>query len=120
MDIVKTTAGLLAAMLLQGCTTVVVIPEEQAFRPALQVTEMRVAWIVSDDPTTQCKRLAPKALGAHPQIPACAAWSRAAGTCTVVTSTTTSHQVLGHEVRHCFKGHFHPPLVHTATERTEP
>jgi hypothetical protein len=107
MDIVKTTAGLLAAMLLQGCTTVFVIPEEEAFSPAPKTAEMLVTWIVSDDPTTECKRLAPRALGAHPLIPACASWSRAEGVCTIVTASSTSHQALGHEMRHCFEGHFH-------------
>ena len=30
-----------------------------------------------------------------------------AGTCIVYTGTNTSHQLLGHEVRHCFQGNFH-------------
>jgi hypothetical protein len=112
MNIVKTTMAMLAAMLLQGCTTLVTMPAESAFKPNPQASEMLVTWVVSDDPTSECKRLAPK-LQMHPLIPACAKWSRTAGTCTVVTATTTSHQILGHEVRHCFEGHFHAPLART-------
>jgi len=39
---------------------------------------------------------------------ACSIWSVAAQECTIVTGPNTSHLALGHEVRHCFEGHFHP------------
>ncbi len=39
---------------------------------------------------------------------ACAIWSRSAQECTVVTGKVTTHVALGHEVRHCFEGAFHP------------
>jgi hypothetical protein len=29
------------------------------------------------------------------------------GTCIIHTSTDTTHQILGHELRHCFQGNFH-------------
>lgn len=38
---------------------------------------------------------------------ACAIWSRATRECTLVTGPRTTHLALGHEVRHCFEGHFH-------------
>lgn len=38
---------------------------------------------------------------------ACAIWSVAAQTCTVVTGPVVTHVALGHEMRHCFEGHFH-------------
>jgi len=37
---------------------------------------------------------------------ACAIWSVAAQTCTVVTGPVVTHVALGHEMRHCFEGHF--------------
>jgi hypothetical protein len=101
------TLTLALATLLSGCAATLQLPEEDAFRPAPQAPEMLVTWIVSDDPTKECQRLAPRALGAHPVIPACASWSRAQGICTIVTGAPTTHQALGHEMRHCFEGHFH-------------
>ncbi|WP_233254874.1 hypothetical protein [Limnohabitans sp. T6-5] len=38
---------------------------------------------------------------------ACAIWYVPGKECTVITSHKVSHAVLGHEVRHCFEGHFH-------------
>ena len=38
---------------------------------------------------------------------ACAIWSVRTKECTIVTGPTTTHLALGHEVRHCFEGHFH-------------
>lgn len=38
---------------------------------------------------------------------ACAIWSVRNKECTVVTGPNTTHLALGHEVRHCFEGHFH-------------
>jgi hypothetical protein len=29
------------------------------------------------------------------------------GTCIIYTSTNTTHQIFGHELRHCFQGNFH-------------
>jgi hypothetical protein len=29
------------------------------------------------------------------------------GNCVIYTSTNTTHQILGHELRHCFQGNFH-------------
>ena len=38
---------------------------------------------------------------------ACAVWYVPQKQCTIVTSPKVTHTVLGHEVRHCFEGHFH-------------
>ncbi|MBM3386780.1 MAG: hypothetical protein FJY36_03820 [Betaproteobacteria bacterium] len=38
---------------------------------------------------------------------ACAIWSVRNKECTIVTGPRTTHLALGHEVRHCFEGHFH-------------
>ena len=39
---------------------------------------------------------------------ACAIWNASTRECTVVTAKVTTHLALGHEVRHCFEGRFHP------------
>ncbi|WP_416548599.1 hypothetical protein ACHEXK_06730 [Limnohabitans sp. DCL3] len=39
---------------------------------------------------------------------ACAIWDVTTQECLIITGPQTSHLVLGHEVRHCFEGHFHP------------
>jgi hypothetical protein len=38
---------------------------------------------------------------------ACAVWQVATKECVIITGKQTSHVALGHEVRHCFEGHFH-------------
>jgi len=30
--------------------------------------------------------------------------------CTIVIPEKTSNNILGHEIRHCFQGHFHPAI----------
>jgi len=40
------------------------------------------------------------------QVQACAFWTQ--DTCTVVVGTTTTMHTLGHEIRHCFQGDWHP------------
>ena len=42
----------------------------------------------------------------HPPM-ACAIWDILKSECTVVTGPLVSHVALGHELRHCFEGHFH-------------
>jgi hypothetical protein len=46
---------------------------------------------------------------AHP-VEACAFWSKKpfVNLCTIYTSRRTTMDTVGHEVRHCFQGDFHP------------
>ncbi len=37
----------------------------------------------------------------------CAKFDRQRGNCTIYTHTNTTHQIFGHELRHCFQGNFH-------------
>jgi hypothetical protein len=39
---------------------------------------------------------------------ACAVWTKTTNECKIITGPNPNHLVLGHEVRHCFEGHFHP------------
>ncbi|PUE06387.1 hypothetical protein B9Z51_16375 [Limnohabitans sp. T6-5] len=38
---------------------------------------------------------------------ACAVWNVKTNVCTIMTEPYASDEVIGHEVRHCFEGHFH-------------
>jgi len=95
------------ALLATGCTLTVQIPEEKAFHGNPKAPVMAITWIAVDDPTSECKRLLPKDQAFHPVVAACASWDFEKRKCTIVTGKPTSHQVLGHEVRHCFEGAFH-------------
>jgi hypothetical protein len=96
-----------ACVFLSGCTVVTHIPEEFAFYPVPVVQGVEVTWIVADNTTDKCKKLFPEKMQSYPHIPACAGWSHEAKTCVIVTGKVTTHQILGHETRHCFEGAFH-------------
>ena len=38
-------------------------------------------------------------------VSGCAVWTGMS--CTIYTRPMTSHEILGHELRHCFEGHYH-------------
>jgi hypothetical protein len=38
---------------------------------------------------------------------ACAVWNVKTNVCTIISGPNVPNEVLGHEVRHCFEGHFH-------------
>jgi len=95
----------LMTALLTGCAGMLTIPEEGKFTANPKPGEVRITWLAVADPTAKCKELFPQTMMRHPVIPACAGW--AGDQCLIVTGTPTNHQVLGHEVRHCFEGNFH-------------
>ncbi len=73
------------------------------------MSEVKLRWIVRDDVAQYCARaikMGQEQAYITPPL-ACAVWDKAAQECTIVTGSTTSHLALGHEVRHCFEGHFH-------------
>lgn len=118
MNIIKTKSvlrswGLVCAVLLTaGCST---LPMEEyaQFTPAPVgqriMNQVKISWEVRDDVADFCAKA--KGMGKEqafltPPI-ACAIWHVPLKECTVVTGRHTSHVALGHEVRHCFEGHFH-------------
>lgn len=102
---------------LTGCQTLGplhIAPHEfESFVPLPEgqriMNHVRIKWEVREDVAEYCAQAAH--LGreqAHMTPPvACAIWSVASKECTVVTGPEVNHLVLGHEVRHCFEGHFH-------------
>lgn len=83
----------------------------EAKPPAQRVMNVvSLRWEVRDDVAAYCAKVTgmgrERAYITPPM--ACAIWSVAAKECTIVTSRKTTHLALGHEVRHCFEGQFHP------------
>ena len=73
------------------------------------MNEMRVRWEVREDVTAYCAKtvgMGWEQANITPPL-ACASWSASRKECTIVTGKITSHVALGHELRHCFEGHFH-------------
>jgi hypothetical protein len=73
------------------------------------MNQVRINWEVRDDVAHFCSHA--KSMGREQSYltppMACAIWDILKGECTVVTGPVTSHVALGHELRHCFEGHFH-------------
>lgn len=102
--------------LLTGCQTLregeLAAIEYQEFIPKAPASrlmnEVKMRWEVRDDVSAYCaKTIGMSYLQAKTTPPvACAVWHVATKQCTIVTGPTTSHVVIGHEVRHCFEGSF--------------
>ena len=111
-------AGLL--VLLSACQTL-----QQAQLPAAEyenfaplsssqriMNTVMVKWEVRDDAADFCaKNMREKTPGRElafttPPL-ACAIWYVPHKSCTIVTGPQVTHTVLGHELRHCFEGHYH-------------
>jgi hypothetical protein len=73
------------------------------------MNQVRVTWEVRNDVAHFCAHA--KSMGREQSYltppMACAVWDIMKAECTVVTGPVTTHVALGHELRHCFEGHFH-------------
>jgi hypothetical protein len=73
------------------------------------MNQVRINWEVRADVAQFCAHA--KSMGREQSYltppMGCAIWDILKGECTVVTGPVTSHVALGHELRHCFEGHFH-------------
>jgi hypothetical protein len=94
----------LSALLLVGCAT----PQRSGEFAAPAKKVVSITWEARADAGQHCARL----MG-HFASPAsatmfvgCANWDDA-GNCRIITPLHLSHELLGHEVRHCFMGDFH-------------
>ena len=70
-------------------------------KPVHQVK--RVEWIVTDNVDEVCQGFAP--LNANRQYIACTKFNN--NSCIVYTKPNLTLSQLGHEMRHCFEGHWH-------------
>ncbi len=74
------------------------------------MNEVKLRWEFRDDVVEYCSKtigLGPNQARLTPPL-ACAVWHAESKQCTIYTGRQTTHGVIGHEVRHCFEGHFHP------------
>jgi hypothetical protein len=73
------------------------------------MNRVRITWEVRQDVAHFCAFASQMGREQSSLTPlmGCAMWDILKGECTVVTGPVTSHVALGHEVRHCFEGHFH-------------
>jgi hypothetical protein len=73
------------------------------------MNQVRITWELRDDVAHFCAHA--KSMGREQSYltppMACAVWDIMKAECTVVTGPVTTHVALGHELRHCFEGHFH-------------
>jgi hypothetical protein len=108
----KSAIAAVMAVLLTGCATstgwMYTVPNEPAFNPAPQVQGVRVKLIKVEDPSATCRAMYPTTLGGYRIMLACAGWSPDRSECTIVTGMKPLPEVIGHELRHCFEGNFHP------------
>jgi len=101
----------LTVMTLSGCYT---IASTEYADFAAQSPDKRVmntvnlSWEIRPDAAEYCAQISGKR-GAGMATPAvaCATWSAESKRCTIITTPNPNHVVIGHEVRHCFEGHFH-------------
>lgn len=72
------------------------------------MNEVKMRWEVREDVGQYCaKTIVMSYLQAKTTPPvACAVWHVESKQCTIFTGPTTSHVVIGHEMRHCFEGVF--------------
>lgn len=73
------------------------------------LNRVRVRWEVRDDASQVCSSkvasLGAQKVSAAPI--ACAVWNVPTQECVIITGRQVAHVTLGHELRHCFEGHFH-------------
>jgi hypothetical protein len=95
-----------------GCA---IVPQREYddFKPmphdARVMNNVKLTWEVREDVGEYCAKSQIKRNNLQAVQPlACATWSAATNECKITTGPNPNHLVLGHEVRHCFEGHFHP------------
>jgi hypothetical protein len=102
---------------LTGCQVmgggVIPASEYESFTPKSAeqrlMKEVKLRWEVREDVAQYCAQsigMGREQAYITPPV-ACAVWHVASKECIIVTGTRTNHVALGHEVRHCFEGHFH-------------
>lgn len=103
--------------LMTGCQTVgggVIPPGEfETFTPLPAekrvMNQVKIKWEVREDVVQFCAKasqMTPNQAYWSPPV-ACAVWNVPSKECTIVTGKETNHVAIGHELRHCFEGHFH-------------
>jgi len=76
-----------------------------------QVNQTKITFIQAPgDITKSCDEESKRrGFGGMPyKVDACSFYNGSMSECTIVTGKTTNFHTIGHEVRHCLQGHWHP------------
>jgi hypothetical protein len=74
------------------------------FEAKPNLPEKNIRWIVVEDISSHCQNKMPQ-LGSK-RVLACSEYNNKA--CTIYTGKVTDMAQIGHELRHCFEGQWHP------------
>lgn len=96
-------ASVVLSLVLAGCANIPFLTFTPLTPEKREMNSFTIEWVVRSDASEYCASLK----GINNKTLGCAKWYVSEKKCTVVTLPKTSHDVLGHEVRHCFEGHFH-------------
>jgi hypothetical protein len=113
----KSLCWVYLTMTLSGCQVlgggVIPLSENEMFTPKSAeqriMNDVKLRWEVREDVGQFCAKtigMGREQAYITPPV-ACAVWHVTTKECVIVTGTSTNHVALGHEVRHCFEGHFH-------------
>jgi hypothetical protein len=100
--------------LLAGCANTLQSPSAdfERFQPIANKSRVLDAPIVNLVIKPNAHEVCSKIIGMEPsglqRVMACAYWDIRKNECTIVTHKHTATNIIGHELRHCFEGFFHP------------
>jgi hypothetical protein len=98
-------------VLLSGCYTISKTEYDHFSAQPVEkrmMNDIQLSWDIRADAAEYCAKISNASLAApNTPVVACSVWTVANRRCTIITTPNTSHVVIGHEVRHCFEGHFH-------------
>jgi hypothetical protein len=116
----KKLLSILVCVSLTGCQSMQVLPDQEyeEFNAKPQqdriINQVKVHWEVQDNVAEFCvkamRRTSDDKYQGQANITpplACAVWHTTRKECIIYTNRKTTHTALGHELRHCFEGHFH-------------
>ena len=107
-------ALLLSGLLLSGCETTPQVPavDQVLFKPEPAENRVlaspQIKWLSRQDAQDYCARILGVSGKPGIRVMACAFWNVRRKECTMVTPAQTQFNYIGHEMRHCFEGTFHP------------
>jgi hypothetical protein len=88
------------ASFLTACTSV------PSTEPVFYSKTKTIKWRRVADVDAYCRTLLPE-LPPGQVYRGCSNWSRVNDTCTIITGLVDNHEIIGHELKHCFVGEFH-------------
>lgn len=93
---------------IENSSKTITLKENQVFSMSAGSDLKTIRWVrmSHEDLQKKCANLTDKKISENSKFLGCAA-PTTTGQCVIFTSTKTTHQILGHEVRHCYQGAFH-------------